>query len=674
MSPETRFRPLLALAALLLAAGPAHAVVTGQCVQARGGNSCTANDVTFVLVGLGNQTDGCVSSSDTVTLNLGAKISNTTAQTRYDIGMYIYDFTGTEPAGNPPAAVGYAYNGSDCARETLKPVGTASPAETCTTTPALDLTTGNGPFLNADNNSDLCGDLLKSTTCGDSFIVFTDPITVKCSDGLGGTAADGFVDIPTCATWGNSANEVPTNGTNCGATNATHPETDVLPGTGSKCNCSNINSNIPAPNLSLSCSCSPTTVRTGASNGASTACTVTFTNNVSCTPNASTAERFRCGAASFLQFDMVANTPNNSFIFGQTQGNAPTETTGGTVDLSTTGTVRWTPRDTVATGGGTGLGILGHNETGTLSFQYYLDPAVPNGTTVNFTTTAYWSSSSSFSPRTAQSALTTTCSITASSAATWARISSLAARDEDGRVFVEWESAAEVGTVAFEVERLDPASGRFVKVVERPVPALAQLPGGRYRLLDATAPRGRELTYRVVEVDQQGRREILGPYRVAVTGAARRPADAGGAELTVRDKGLSPRLAAAVRQRATKSAQTAAAVSAPTAAARLKLLVSRSGMVRVHASDLAAGLGLRPDQLAGLLRAARRRLSHCGQDVAWQPAADGDGLVFYGEAIHGPYTDVNVYWLESGKGPLLAALAAQPATGPAATTFLDTLH
>ncbi|HYX24641.1 MAG TPA: hypothetical protein VFC23_10855, partial [Thermoanaerobaculia bacterium] len=110
MSPETRFRPLLALAALLLAAGPAHAVVTGQCVQARGGNSCTANDVTFVLVGLGNQTDGCVSSSDTVTLNLGAKISNTTAQTRYDIGMYIYDFTGTEPAGNPPAAVGYAYN------------------------------------------------------------------------------------------------------------------------------------------------------------------------------------------------------------------------------------------------------------------------------------------------------------------------------------------------------------------------------------------------------------------------------------------------------------------------------------------------------------------------------------------------------------------------------------
>src|SRR5436309_9828673 len=135
MSPKTPFRRLLTLAALLLAAGPVHAVVTGQCVQARGGNSCTANDVSFVLVGLGNQTDGCVNSSDTVTLNLGAKVSNTTAQTRYDIGMYIYDFLGTEPAGNPAAAQGYAYNGSDCAREALKPVGTFAPAESCTTTP-----------------------------------------------------------------------------------------------------------------------------------------------------------------------------------------------------------------------------------------------------------------------------------------------------------------------------------------------------------------------------------------------------------------------------------------------------------------------------------------------------------------------------------------------------------
>src|SRR3712207_1692607 len=204
---------------------------------------------------------------------------------------------------------------------------------------------------------------------------------------------------------------------------------------------------------------------------------------------------------------MVADTPNGSYIFGQTQGNAPTETTGGTVDLSTAGTVRWTPRDTVATGGGTSLGVIGHNQTGTLSFKYFVDPSVPSGTTINFTTTTYWANDSAFTSRTAQSALTATCSITTSNAATWARVASFAAREEGGRVAVEWETAAEVGTVAFEVERQDPVSGRFVPVSERAVPAVEQLPGGRYRLVDPMAPRDEVLTYRLIEIDRQGRRE-----------------------------------------------------------------------------------------------------------------------------------------------------------------------
>jgi len=661
---------LLALAAGgFLAAGAAHAVVTGSCVQARGGNSCTANDVTFVLVGLGGQTDGCVTPSDTVTLFLGAKVSNTTAQTRYDIGMYIYDFLGTEPVGNPPAAVGYAYNGSNCARETLRPVGTLG--QTCGT--GLDLATGNGPFLNADSNSDLCGDLLKGATCGDSFIVFPEPITVKCSDGLGGTAADGFADIPTCATWGNAADQVPTNGTNCGATNATHPETDVLPGTGAKCNCANVNSTIPVPNLALSCSCSPTTVRSGGgfTNGASTACTVTFANSVACTPNAGTAERFRCGAASFLQFDTVAGTPNGSYIFGQTLGNAPTETTGGTATFPATGTIRWTPRDTVATGGGTTLGVIGHNETGTLSFQYFVDPSVPSGTTINFTTTAYWANDAAFTSRVAQSALTALCSITTSNVATWARVSSFTARQDGGRVAVEWETAAEVGTVAFEVERQDPASGQFVRVAERAVPAVQQLPGGRYRLVDPTAPLGKALTYRLVEIDQQGRRETFGPYPVTVRGESRR-AD-GDRDFTAKAKEISPRLARAAAERPALTTKASTTGSGKTAA-RARVEVTRTGMVRLRAAEIAGPLGLDPDKVPGQLRAGRVRLTHAGQDVAWQAADDGDGLVFYGEAIDSPYTQVNVYWLECAPGLVMASPAVRPASGAAAGSFVDALH
>jgi peptidase C25-like protein len=680
MRRDLNLRSFLALAAggLLLAAGAAHGVVSGQCVQARGGNSCTAGDVTFILVGLGTQNDGCVTNTtDTLTILLGGQLQNTAANTRYDIGMYIYNNTGTET--QPAVSQGFAYNGSSCAREMLKPAGTLNDTRCTFNSPAgsLNLLGGSGPFYNAD--SDSCSDLLKvqsSSTCDangdgnwdDSFMVFPDPITVKCFDGTNG-AADGFVDIPTCATWGQNANEIGTGGT-CSS------ETDVLPGTPSKCNCQTVNSTVPAPNLSLSCSCSPTTVRTGASNGASTECTVTFTNSRSCTINTSTEERFRCGAASFVQFDTVADTPNGSHIFGQTAGNAPTETTGGSINIGTAGTIRWTPRDTVATGGGTTLGVIGQSQTGTMTFDYFVDPSTPNNTTINFATTAYWSNSASFSPRTAQSALTATCSITTSNNATWARISSFAAREEDGRVVVEWETAAEVGTAAFEVERRDPASGRFVRVSEQAVPAVGQLPGGRYRLVDQAAPHGGTLVYRVVEIDQRGNREAFGPFRVKVEREARAAGRDRDRDFTARGKTVSPRLVeAAVERRTVRSAAAAVARSekalTPT---RAKVAVAGSGMVQVKLRDIAIGLGMSRAEAGGQLRAGRLRLSHGGRDVAWQAADDGDGLVFYGEAIQSPYTNSNVYWLERGKGLLLESVSARPTAGTAAASFVDSLH
>ncbi len=686
MNHETQFRNFLALVigSLLLTAGAAHGVVSGQCVQARGGNSCTAGDVTFILVGLGTQNDGCVNNTtDTLNILLGGQLQNTAADTRYDIGMYIYNFLGTET--QPAVSQGYAYNGTSCAREMLKPAGTLNDLRCTFDSPAgsLNLLGGSGRYYNAD--SDSCSDLRKvqtSTTCDanadgkwdDSFMVFSDPITLKCFDGTNGTA-DGFVDIPTCATWGQNANDIGTGGV-CSS------ETDVLPGTPSKCNCQTVNSTVPAPNLSMSCSCSPNPVRVGASNGASTTCTVNLTNNVSCTPSSTTAERFRCGAASYLQFDTTAALSGGSGSLGTSQfldspNVTPTETTGGRTDVATesgVNLVRWTPRDTVATGGGTELGVIGHNETGSMTFQYFVDPTVPSNRTITFNTTAYWSNTNTlgtndiFSSRTAQSALTASCSVTTDVNATWAHVSSFTAREDNGRVVAEWETAGEVGTVAFEVERKDPASGRFVKISEQAVPAVAQLPGGRYRLVDAMAPRGQKLTYRLIEIDQHGKREIFGPYRVSVQAEGRRPSK-DDRDFTAQAKAVSPRLLMIKG-----AAEKAARAGTPTAASRAKIEVSGSGMVRVTTQALATALGLSTGEAATQIRTGKLQLTHGGQNVAWEAAADGAGLLFYAEAIQSPYTNTNVYWLEGGKGQLVTALTARPASGPAAGEFADVLH
>lgn len=665
-------RRTAAVLGLLLLAGTAEAAITNsRCVAnlqspLSPGNSCTANDVTFILVGLGDQTNGCVTPTDTVSIFMGAKLQNTSGQTRYDIGMFVYNYLG---AGDPTPN---AYGGLQCAVEALKPVGTQG-TSTCG---PLNLSGGSGPFYNDDG--DTCGDLVKGQcNSADVFMKFTSAVTIPCTDNIGAngsTQPDGFVDIPTCATWGNSASQVGPGGT-C------TDETSVHPGTGAKCNCQVLNSDIPVPRLALTCSCNPTEVRPGQSS----ACTVAFTNTVpNCTATAptTTAERFECGTASFLRFKVGYNAAQGQMLNTALLPPTPTETTGGTVAVDTTSSqVVWTPRNNTLSG--TSLGVIGPNESGSMRYQFYVAPTVPSGTTINQTVTMYWSNTgpAAWASEVAQ-AQTVTCSFPVSNQATWARVSSFAAREEDGQVVVEWETAAEVGTVAFEVERRDPATGRFVPVTERAVPAVAQLPGGRYRLVDPAAPRGQKLTYRLVEVDQQGAREVFGPYRVAVErGASAFPVKNQDRGFTATGKAVSPRLARIAEREGTvaKAAPAASGPSTgpstgPTMARRARVEVTRSGLVQVRAQDLASALGISLNEAAGQLRAGRLRLSHAGQDVSWQPAADGDGLVFYGEAVQSPYTDINVYWLERGAGQAVATVAAPASAGPAAAAFADTLH
>jgi Peptidase family C25 len=687
---------IVLLTALCGASHAAFAVVSGQCVQARGGNSCTANDVTFVLVGLGTQTQGCVNSSGNVTMLLGARVRNTAANTRYDIGMYI----NTNPAGSTSAR-GAAYDGATCARETLKPQGTLNDTSCTTDTPAgsLNLAGGSGPFYNADGDS--CGDLQKSgssTTCDtvtagqldDSFMVFTDPITFPCSDLNPKT---GFIQIPTCATWGNSSNEVGPNlnSGSCGGA------TDVFPGTGSKCNCSVIQSNVPNPNLQTSCSCTPTPVR----QGASTACTVSFTNTFAapstCTnsPMSPPADRFQCGVASFVRFKALYSTanggstlntvatcststqcpafPSQTCVSGMCTPTTPTETTGGTFSDDGAGTITWTPRDTTS---GTSLGVIGANESGSMTYQYLVGATQPDGPVTQQVQT-FWSNVSSFSGEVQETVLTANCTFTVSSTANWASVTKVKAREDTGRVVVSWETAAEIGTAAFRVLRQDPRSGEFRTVSGRLLPAVGRAPGGVYRFVDETAPTSGKLTYKIVERELKGADHESGPFTVEVERSSAMP-PAGVMSTDFQTEAHRP--SAAVLRAARAAVPATRSAGAPSAASRLKVLTGAAGLYRVSAANLAAAFGGSAASAAAQIAQHHYRLTNRGSDVAWQPAADGQGIVFYAAPVDKSlslFNLQNVYWLDGGGSGTFIGMAVQAAPlgpAPAGQTFLDTEH
>ncbi|HEV8579476.1 MAG TPA: C25 family cysteine peptidase [Thermoanaerobaculia bacterium] len=675
---------LALISALLSSFGPlgdaplrADEVVNGNCLTTVSGSTqnCTANDgpdLTLGITSISDITAGCINNTSSVELvKFQIILHQPNAGTRYDVGTWI-NSDGSSANTGP--------NGT-CSRFGLFPAGTLN-ANTCG---PWDLDSGSGPYVNADGDS--CGDLYDAGSNGCNQNSSGSPwddsvyntvnalgLTVLCSD----PASTGFVRVPTCNTWSQQANAVDDP---ADAGNSCDSAAEFGLGTTAKCSCGTEDTNVPAPNLGLSCTCSPSTVRVGFTNGASTTCTVTYNNAIDCVPNASTAENLRCGTAAYVQYQVDENTSGTGGDIGQFLSNlpnTPTENTSGKIPTSTTSQIRWTPRNQITSGS---LGIIGDNQTGTLTFQYYVDPStatLTNRVIANVST--YFSNAApdangAYASRVLRNG-SAQCTISTSPNATWARVSSFAAKEDDGRVVVEWETAAEVGTVAFEVERRDPASGQFVRISEQAVPAVEQLPGGRYRLVDPAAPRGQKLTYRLVEIDQQGKREVFGPYRVKVERESRQAQSLGDRDFKASGKAVSPRLLeAAVERRSVRAAADAAVVGEKAqAASRARISVVGSGMVRVKKRDLAIGLGMPVAAAAGQIKSGRLQLSHAGQNVAWQAAADGDGIVFYGEAIDSPYTDANVYWLERGNGQLVATVAAQPASGAAADAFLDTRH
>ncbi len=272
-------------------------------------------------------------------------------------------------------------------------------------------------------------------------------------------------------------------------------------------------------------------------------------------------------------------------------------------------------------------------------------------------------------------------------------VSGFGASAQHGRVVAEWETASELGTAGFYLERLNEASGKYQRVSSELVPALLQSPeGGTYRLVDPSAKPGETYTYRLVEVETSGRERSYGPYRVTVAEAAgavglaeaagelaatgysrkaRRTWGQGAPGVPADEPGRRKGQAEARALRA-----KAAVAAAPGAQPAVKITVRETGLYYVSAAEIAPLLGVAENGLRPQIRNGMLSLSCQGKAVRYLPAEGGTGLYFFGQPVAGSiYTDSNVYWLRHERGLLMATVGGSGAAADAAPgTFRDTVH
>ncbi len=256
--------------------------------------------------------------------------------------------------------------------------------------------------------------------------------------------------------------------------------------------------------------------------------------------------------------------------------------------------------------------------------------------------------------------------------ATAALVSGFGARVAGGAVVVEWQTAAEAGTVGFELYRLG-RGGAWQRVDRHPLTALLTAPqGGSYRLVDPTAsPRERQ-TYLLVEREAGGAAIEHGPFTVEPdwTGGAAIPA--GGYRRTARQDGPAAGEATRFRPPPASGERGGALPASAAQIAGVRLGIEEDGVYRVDAAEIATLLDRSPSTIEGLIRAQGLRLARAGEDVTWWD--DGAGIGFYAEGTDSPFARENVYFLTVARGRTLQRpRGAVPAPPPPGLSFRSDL-
>lgn len=234
--------------------------------------------------------------------------------------------------------------------------------------------------------------------------------------------------------------------------------------------------------------------------------------------------------------------------------------------------------------------------------------------------------------------------VTEGGSPTVASVSNPKAYSTAGGTVLTWETASEIGTASFEVERQLP-SGEWTRVGTHRAPAtLLGGAGSRYQYFDSGAS-GEVLTYRLIERESRGGSLLHGPYELTPETA---PA---GLSVTA----INPSFAQADAPPAFESDRIAiqrAEANAPSSVSGVAGFgwadITASGMHRIPAETLSAYFGESALQVNNRLNGEGFQLRSAGVEVPWFNI-DG-GLAFYAEASKSIYSDTTRYQLSLVEG------------------------
>ncbi len=233
-----------------------------------------------------------------------------------------------------------------------------------------------------------------------------------------------------------------------------------------------------------------------------------------------------------------------------------------------------------------------------------------------------------------------------------------------GGALLHWNTASEVGTLGFHVERK--VGGGWERLNQDgllPGLGLTDPQGGAYTYADNEAAQDETLLYRLVELESKGNQRIHGPYEVTLETDG---------ELIQASAATRPRYAVTAKKVAAATTVTpegnrlAGMAEAPLGSVDgIRIGIRDTGLYYLSATEVATRLNMTDASINTYIQQHQLILQSGGNEIAWLPADNGAGLYFYAEAIDSIYTRDNVVLLKIGSG---IAMAAEDGGNPASAS------